>query len=177
MGRNAGTISKCNLWGVDLLILVTLGTQNNSFVRLLEEIQKLIDEGVIQEQVIVQAGTTKFKSEQMEILDFIAIDKFDELMQSCDTLITHGGVGSIITGLNHNKKVIAVPRYQKYGEHVNDHQMEIVENFNDKGYIIGLKDVSQLKEAFEKLNSFVPQKYKSNTANMIKLVKSHIDQA
>ena len=44
------------------MILVLLGTQNNSFHRLLEEIDKLIKQKIIQEEVIVQAGYTKYQS-------------------------------------------------------------------------------------------------------------------
>ena len=87
------------------MIFVTLGTQDRSFKRLLEAIQKQIDNGNIQEKVIVQAGHTKFDSKDMEILDLIDRDKFTELMSKCDLLITHGGVGSILTGLKNNKKV------------------------------------------------------------------------
>ena len=43
------------------MILVLLGTQNNSFYRLLEEVQKCIDEDIIKDKVIVQAGSTKFE--------------------------------------------------------------------------------------------------------------------
>lgn len=176
MGRNVKTLSKCDLWGVDLLILVTLGTQANSFERLLREIQVLIDEHVINEEVIVQAGTTEFQSKDMKIFDFIPIDQFNDLIKSCNLLITHGGVGSIITGLNNEKKVIAVPRYKKYGEHVNDHQLEIIENFNDKQFIIGIHEVNELKEAIEKSKTFKPKKYQSNKENMINLVASLIEK-
>ena len=61
-------------------------------------------------------------------------------INDCNILITHGGVGSIISGLKKDKKVIAVPRLEKYKEHVNDHQLQIIENFNNKKYIIGIKD-------------------------------------
>ena len=44
------------------MILVLLGTQNNSFHRLLEEIEKNIEDGTIKEEVVVQAGYTKFTS-------------------------------------------------------------------------------------------------------------------
>ena len=47
------------------MILVLLGTQNNSFHRLLEEIDKLIEKKVINEKVIVQAGYTKYESKNM----------------------------------------------------------------------------------------------------------------
>ena len=42
----------------------------------------------------------------MKIFDLIAMDEFDELIKKCNLLITHGGVGTITTGLRNNKKVI-----------------------------------------------------------------------
>ena len=102
------------------MILVTLGTQDKSFERLLKAVQKAIDEGYIKEKVVVQAGYTEFTSKDMEIFDFIPRDRFDELIEKCDILITHAGVGSILTGLNNGKKVIAAARLSEYKEHIND---------------------------------------------------------
>ena len=53
------------------MILVTLGTQDKKFTRLLEAIQKQIDKGNIKDKVIVQAGCTKYESKDMEILDLL----------------------------------------------------------------------------------------------------------
>ena len=157
------------------MILVTLGTQDKSFVRLLEAIQKEIDNGNIKEKVVVQAGHTKFKSKDMEIFDLIPMDEFDNLIKKCDLLITHGGVGSIITGLKNNKKVIAAARLKKHGEHTNDHQLQIIENFSKEGYILELKDFDNLNEVIKKSKKFKPNKYNSNTENMIKTVTDYID--
>lgn len=157
------------------MILVALGTQDKPFTRLLDQVQKEIDNGNIKDKVVVQAGCTKYESEDMEIFDLIPMDEFDKLMSECDLLITHGGVGSIVSGLNKNKKVIAVARLSKYGEHVNDHQEQIINNFDEKGYIIGLKDVSDLGKALKKVKDFKPNKYESNRDNMVKLVGSLID--
>ena len=117
------------------MILVLLGTQNNSFHRLLEEIERLIQNQVIREKVIVQAGYTKYTSENMKILDFVSKEELEELQRKADLIITHGGVGSILLSITKDKKVIAIPRLHEYGEHVNDHQKEIVELFHKKGYI------------------------------------------
>ena len=86
------------------MILVLLGTQNNSFYRLLEEVQKCIDEDIIKDKVIVQAGSTKFESKDMEVFNLIEQDKFNILMEQADTIITHGGVGSIVTAVKLGKK-------------------------------------------------------------------------
>ena len=96
------------------MIFVTLGTQDKKFKRLLNDIQQEIDKGNIKDQVIVQAGFTKYESKDMKIFDLLDKDEFEEYMKKCDLLITHGGVGSILTGLKNNKKVIACPRLAKY---------------------------------------------------------------
>ena len=81
------------------MIFVTLGTQDKPFTRLLEMIQKQIDNGNIKEKVVVQAGYTKFESDDMKIFDYVDGDDFNNLIEEADILITHGGVGSIFTGL------------------------------------------------------------------------------
>ena len=90
------------------MILVTLGTQDKPFTRLLDAVLREIENGNIQDEVVVQAGCTKYETDKMQIFDLIPMEEFDKLMKQCDLLITHGGVGSIITGLKCNKKVIAV---------------------------------------------------------------------
>lgn len=157
------------------MILVTLGTQDKPFKRLLLAIQKEIDNGNIKDEVVVQAGCTKFESKQMKIFDLIPTDEFSKLVEKCDILITHGGVGSIITGLKNNKKVIGVARLKKFGEHTNDHQLQILENFDQEKYIIYLKDLDKLNDALKKAKSFKPRKYTSNTHSMIDLLVDYID--
>lgn len=156
------------------MVLVLLGTQNNSFHRLLEEIEKNIEDGTIKEQVIVQAGYTKFKSNNMEIFDLIPKEKLEKYQEEANYIITHGGVGSIIESLKKGKKIIAVPRKQKYGEHVNDHQIDIVQTFNEKGYLIGLNDVEELKDAIKKIDDFKPRKYEQNNELMLKTIEDFI---
>lgn len=158
------------------MILVLLGTQNNSFHRLLEEIEKNIDEGIIKEEVIVQAGYTKFKSYKMRIIDLISTEELEKLQEEANLIITHGGVGSIITSIRKEKKVIAVPRLHEYGEHVNNHQIEIIKKFDEQGYIIGIEKVEKLEEAIKNLKKFKPKKYKINNKLMIKTVEEFIDK-
>lgn len=158
------------------MILVTLGTQDKSFVRLLEAIEKQIKKGNIRDEVIVQAGCTKYESKHMKIFDYISFDQFDDLMAKCDLLITHGGVGSIITGLKQNKKIIAAPRLKKYGEHTNDHQLQIIEEFVKRGYLLALKDFSKLDQLIKKSRTFQPKKFESNTKNVELLIETYIDQ-
>lgn len=157
------------------MILVLLGTQNNSFRRLLEEIDRLIQSGKIKEEVIVQAGYTQYTSKNMKILGLIAKEELEELQNKADLIITHGGVGSILQSITKDKKVIAVPRLHQYEEHVNDHQQQIVKLFNKKGYIIGVEGVEELEQAIKQAEDFKPKKYQPNHEKMLKIIEDFIE--
>lgn len=159
------------------MILVLLGTQNNSFHRLLEKIDELIESKVITENVIVQAGHTKYESKNMKILDLIPKEELEKYQEKASFIITHGGVGSIITSIEKQKKVIAVARQHQYGEHVNDHQKDIVQLFDEKSYIIGINDVDKLKKAIEKIRKFTPKKYEHNNEKMLRIIDEFIEKS
>ena len=158
------------------MILVTLGTQDKEFTRLLKAIDKLIENKKITEKVIVQAGHTKYESKNMEIFDLIPTDELDELVKKCDLLITHGGVGSILSGMKNNKPIIAAARLKKYKEHTNDHQKQIINEFESRGYILELRDFNKLDKLIEKAKSFKPKKFVSNTDNFINNIENYIKE-
>ena len=159
------------------MILVMLGTQNNDFHRLLEEIEKNIENGNINEEVVVQAGFTKYKSDKMKIFSLTTKENLENLIKKADLIITHAGVGSIEMALEQNKKVIAVPRLKKFGEHVNDHQKDIEKKLDEKGCLIGIDDVSKLGFALKKVKKFIPKKYeKPKNDEIIYIIKTFIDK-
>ena len=158
------------------MILVLLGTQNNDFHRLLDEIEKNIENENINEEVIVQAGFTKYKSDKMHIFDLKPKEVIDNLVDEADFVITHGGVGSILMAIKKDKKVIAVPRLAEFNEHVNDHQRQIVEIFNDKNYIIGVQTMEDLADAIKQIDDFNPVQYSGDNSKMLNIIASFIDK-
>ena len=158
------------------MILVTLGTQDKSFKRLLDAVQRQIDLGNIKDEVVVQAGVTEYKSKDMKIKKFVSIKTLNKLIDECDLLITHGGVGSILSGLEKNKKVIAAARLKQYDEHESDHQLQIVDKFTEDGYILKLEDFDKLDEVIKKSRKYKFTKYKSNNDNFVKLIDKLIEE-
>ena len=67
---------------MDILIFVTLGTQDKPFNRLLEALEYQIDLGNIKEEVIVQAGLTKYESAKMKIFNLVSHDEFEKYIKS-----------------------------------------------------------------------------------------------
>ncbi|MBQ3308120.1 MAG: GtrA family protein [Bacilli bacterium] len=157
------------------MILVVLGTQDKEFPRLLKAVEKEIKKGNIKEDVYVQAGQTKYESDCMKIFDFVSAPEFEKMMNDADIIITHGGAGTILTAIKKGKKILATPRLSKYKEHHNDHQKQIIEEFEKMGYLLELRDFNQLSKMIEKIRKFKPKKFESNTNNMIKLIEEYIN--
>lgn len=157
------------------MILVTLGTQDKEFTRLLKEIDKLIKKKIITEEVVVQAGYTKYTSKNMKIFDYLPKKELEKYMEKASFIITHAGVGSVFDALKKNKKIIAVARLSKYKEHNNDHQLELIEEFAKENLILPVIEMDELEGAIKSIKSFTPNKYESNNQNMIDLVSNYID--
>ena len=153
------------------MILVTLGTQKQDFSRLL----KYIEESSINDEIIVQAGYTKFNSKKMKIFDFISYEEMNEYIKKADLIITHSGTGSVLTPLKLGKKVIVCSRLSKYGEHVDDHQTQLTEVLKDAGYILELDENIKLDDLIKNIDKFKPIKYKSNNDEFIRKLKNEID--
>lgn len=157
------------------MILITLGSQKFHFNRLLKEIDNLIIKGIINERVFAQIGYSDYIPQNYEYEQFLDREKFSDLMNKSDIVITHGGTGAIISAIKRGKKVIALPRLAKYGEHVDNHQTEIVNQFKKMELIIGIMEVDELEEALQRIKTTTLKRYKSNTENILKSIQSYID--
>lgn len=157
------------------MIFVVLGTQDKKFERLLKEIEQLIIDGIIQGKVIVQAGSTNYKSNYMEIHKIISMNKFLNYVEKSDYIITHGGVGTILDAMKQNKRIIAVPRLKKYGEHENNHQIQIIQKFAQDEYLIGCNGIEDLKEAVQKIDQFEPKTCHFGNEQMLELITNYIE--
>lgn len=157
------------------MILVVLGTHELPFDRLLKEIDKQIVAGNINEEVVVQAGHTKYKSKNMNIFDFTTYEQMADLYGKANFIITHGGTGSITMGMKMGKKVIAVPRLIKYGEHNDDHQLEIVKQFQETGHILYWNESMELADVIRSVKSFQPVRFESGNKKILSLIRDFID--
>ncbi len=158
------------------MILVLLGTQDKPFERILKQIAKEKKEGNIKDKIIAQTGCTNFKDDRIETFDFTSKEKIETLIEKAKIVITHAGVGTITECLNKNKKVIVVPRLKKYGEHTNDHQLQITKEFALKNYVLPLYNVKNLSKTLKDIKSFKPEKYESNNNNFKEKIKMYIDK-
>ena len=153
------------------MIFVALGTQDKPFKRLLELAEKINTD----EKIVCQSGFTKYSSSKLEIHDYFDANEYSKYINEADVVITHGGVGTILNALSLNKKIIVVPRLKKYGEHQNDHQLQVARIFKEKGYIVLFEDGDDINETLKIVKDFNPKPSVSNNANFVNKMKDYLD--
>lgn len=150
------------------MIFVTVGSQKFPFDRLLIKIDQLKKDGSIQEEVFAQIGHSTYQPQHYSYVRFMDQACFEEKLEQCDLLITHGGTGVIITALKLGKKVLAVPRLAKYHEHVDDHQLELLKQFNEQNLICCCQEMDLMEKLLSTIRIRKFQPFTSNTAAYLK---------
>ena len=123
------------------MIFVTLGTQAYQFDRLLRGL-----EGV-GEELVVQGGPSSVRPAGATWFDFLEYPALLEHIRRARVVVSHAGIGSVITVVAENKRPVVVPRLHRYGEAVDDHQVPIARRLADAGLVSLVEDPDQLAAA------------------------------
>lgn len=157
------------------MIFVTLGSQKFQFNRLLKAIDELIAKGKITNEVFAQTGYSDYVPQHYRYKSFLDREEFAECEGKADIIVTHGGTGAIIGAIKKGKKVIAVPRKAMYGEHVDDHQMQLVGQFKELNLICDCEKVDELDKAIEYVKNAEFATYKSSTEAVVSSIEKFIE--
>jgi UDP-N-acetylglucosamine transferase subunit ALG13 len=151
------------------VIFVTVGTHEQPFDRLIKKVDELVENKKIRGKVIAQIGYCRYVPKNFDYFRFADFKKMEKILNSSRIVITHGGIGSIFSALRKGKKVIVVPRMRKFGEHSDDHQIQVAKELEKQGMIIGVYDIEDLEEAIKKSKNFAfkPLRKKSIIASKI----------
>lgn len=156
------------------MIFVTVGTQKFPMNRLLMKLDELIASGEIKEEIIAQIGMSDYKPKYYKATAFLDPEQYAIVSGKADLIITHGGVASIINGLRMNKPVVVFPRLAKYGEHVDDHQLQIADSFEEMNLVLKCIDTELLGGCIEEARTHRFGKYVSNHENAIDMIRDVI---
>ena len=127
------------------MIFVTVGTHEQQFDRLVKEVDRLRKNGDIEEEVIAQIGFGTYEPVSCQWSRFYPYQKMCEYVDEARIVITHGGPSSFLAPLQRGKVPIVVPRQKRFGEHVNDHQVEFCRAVKERmGNIILVEDARAL---------------------------------
>jgi UDP-N-acetylglucosamine transferase subunit ALG13 len=148
------------------MIFVTTGTQE-PFDRLIEAIDEIAG-GHPELNFVVQAFSSQYTAKNFEVLDFISAVDFSKYVEQCDLIISHAGMGTIISALVASKPIIVLPRLFTLHEHRNDHQLATARQFDAMGYVHVAFNEEELKGKFKLMwpNQIKPLRKIGNTASL-----------
>jgi len=153
---------------IEKKIFITLGSQKFQFNRILKEIDLLIENNFIDpKNVFAQIGSSNYNPIHFKFTKFLTMENFKTKIENSDIIITHGGTGAIISSLKCEKVVIAIARLQKFNEHIDDHQIQIIDAFTFGNYILGTSNEKDILNLIKKSMTHTFCKYESNTEHFL----------
>lgn len=125
------------------MIFVTIGTQE-PFDRLVKCMDGLVAEldGV---EAVAQVSHTEYPIKNMKAVSFLAPQEFNEQFSRADLIVSHAGMGTIISAMKLGKPIIIFPRLARLGEHRNDHQLATARVLEKLKYLHVAHDEAALK--------------------------------
>jgi UDP-N-acetylglucosamine transferase subunit ALG13 len=157
------------------MIFVVLGTWEMPFARPLVEIDQAVQRGLLVQPIVVQCGKTAYASSRMKMVPFFGKEELEQMYEQASLVICQAGVGSIMLGLKKRKKVIAIARRARFDEHIDDHQLEILNVFSTIGAILPWNGDGDLPDVLARADTFVPAEYPFAKERISSAILNYLD--
>ncbi|SKC18996.1 glycosyltransferase [Dyadobacter psychrophilus] len=115
------------------MIFVTVGTQG-PFDRLISIMDHLAKD-LPEISFVAQTSKGNYMVKNMKSFNFIDPIEFDKYFSSAKLIVSHAGMGTIISAMQYNKPIIVFPKLAKLGEHRNDHQLATAKKLERLNYL------------------------------------------
>lgn len=158
------------------MIFVALGSQKFQLDRLLRELDRLVGEGLLQEEIFAQTGCSGYVPQHYASQRFLEREEFAAYVRKADVIIIHGGSGAIMSAVKQGKRVVAFPRLAAFGEHVDDHQLQLVGQFAEMNLVIPCYRCEDLLEAIREAEVHTFDRYGSSNQRLIDSIRVYIEE-
>jgi beta-1,4-N-acetylglucosaminyltransferase len=156
------------------LIFLTVGTQF-SFDRLVQAIDRMVEEGLINDEIVAQTGQSKYTPRHFKVVETLEKSVFDTMIQKASAIISHAGMGSIIMAFEYQKPLLVMPRLARYKEVVNDHQVGIARQFAQAGHLLMAMDEAELPPKIKLLKTFVPRPRENQSQQVAERIRRFLE--
>lgn len=157
------------------MIFLTVGTQF-PFDRLVKAVDDACGKGLVEDEIFAQIGKASYKPVNFKYVESLDKHDFDKKIKEASCLISHAGMGTITMALEHNKPLLVMPRLAKFGEVVNDHQVDIVSQFEQLGHVLVAHTEDQLPEKIKELKTFVPKPRKNQAQLVVDRINGFLNE-
>lgn len=158
------------------MIFVCVGSREYQFDRLIKKMDVLVANDEIEDTVFAQIGKSNYTPKNFEYKRFLDYNEFKEYQANADIIISHAGTGALIGALKLKKQVIAVPRLAKYGEHIDDHQMQVAGVLEEEGYLKMVLDMERMSGEIYNLRKKPITKTYNRPSNVLEIIDNYIEK-
>ena len=157
------------------MIFLTVGTQF-PFDRLVTAVDDAAGQGLFKDEMFAQIGNSAYRPRNFKAVCSLDKQEYDEMLRCAAGVISHAGMGTIAAALEHKKPMLVMPRLKRFGEVVNDHQVQIARQFERDGYVVAAYGVEELPEKIKTLNSFVPKCRQEQAQAVAQRIRRFLDE-
>lgn len=153
------------------MIFLLLGTEELPFDRAVDRALPLTSD----DDLVVQHGFTppRDDAERISWIRFAAYDRILALCREASAVVCHAGVGTIMTAMSAGKTPLVIPRLARFGEAVDDHQLQISSELARTNMVVHLEDADDIREAIRL--TAVSQESRERSVSLHRAVAEAVD--
>lgn len=125
---------------------VAVGTHRHQFDRLLEVVDHAVEAKVLPQPVVAQGGTCRYRPKNFDVRAYMSREELTDAIDGAEYVVCHAGSGIISAALRRGHMPLVMPRLARHHEHVDNHQVQIVEKLGSLGLIVPLGDQISARE-------------------------------
>lgn len=99
--------------------------------------------------VVAQTGNGSLRPTAMEHHTMLSPELYTKYCAAADVIVSHVGMGTVITAADVNRPLVALPRRRELGEVTSDHQVSTAKWVRNRGGVVVIDSESQLGDAID----------------------------
>jgi UDP-N-acetylglucosamine transferase subunit ALG13 len=119
------------------------------FTRLIKKMDEVA--GRLDEEVVMQIGSVRYEPQNARYFSHTTYQESLSYFRNASLVVGHGGAGTILNALKYHVPIVVVPRSQRFGEHFDDHQIELAERLVGNELIKVVYDIEELELAVREM--------------------------
>lgn len=137
------------------MIFVTVGT-DQPFDRMVKVVDAwAADRG--RTDLFAQIGEGGWEPVSIPFSRFLTPVEFNKRFAAARVIISHAGMGTILSALHHGKPILVMPKKASLGEHRNEHQLATARRMQSMGHVAVAFDEAELREKLDHLDELLPK--------------------
>jgi UDP-N-acetylglucosamine transferase subunit ALG13 len=152
------------------VIFATVGSHPTyRFERFLRALESLPGE-----ELVVQYGPGEPPPHAASAVPWMTFAEIVEHMERAEHVVSHAGAGTILCAARAGQTPIVFPRLERFGETVDDHQVELARRMAEDGHVVVVESAAELAAAVAEAPPRSAESARDAGADLIAAVRAEL---